>query len=314
MATKRQRLTASADSKRHQGLLSLSELGLPACKLVALIDKLRCHADLLDVPVSRKNLHAAQVEAFNEVKTVISVPRNDGTFYDWEICDLGKLLVHLTSECDGLAALLNELYDTRPCSKNRPWGFILYFDETVPGDSLRLDVPKKFMAVYCSIKELGPTILKHEKVWLPLATVRTNVLPDIRGGWAMMLRLLLRHLFLGDMSISYGVHVPALRNRIVFLVLSNVLADAAALKQAWGAKGASGMIPCLECINVSNVGACSLLVEGVAGSSLVDITCVDRKKFHRIKSDELWRRFDELGEMKRTMCVEAFGENAVSSA
>ena len=182
MATKRQRLIASADSKRHQGLLSLSELGLPACKLVALIDKLRCHADLLDVPVSRNNLHAAQMEAFNEVKAVISVPRNDGAFYDWEICDLGKLLVHLTSECDGLAALLNELYDTRPCSKNRPWGFILYFDETVPGDSLRLDVPKKFMAVYCSIKELGPTILKHEKVWLPLATVRTNVLPDIRRG------------------------------------------------------------------------------------------------------------------------------------
>ena len=181
MATKRQRLTASADSKLHQGLLSLSELGLSACKLVALIDKLRCHADLLDVPASRKNLHAAQVEAFNEVKAVISVPRNDGTFYDWEICDLGKLLVHLTSECDGLAALLNELYDTRPCSKNRPWGLILYFDEKVPGDSLRLSVPEQIMAVYVAIEELGPTMLKHEKVWLPLASVRTSVLANIKG-------------------------------------------------------------------------------------------------------------------------------------
>ena len=182
MATKRRRLTASVDTKRHQGLLSLSELGLPAGKLVAVIDKLRCHADLLDVPVSRKNVYRAQVEAFNAVKTVISVPRNDGSFYDWEICDLGKLLVHLTSECDGLAALLNELFETRPCSKNRPWGLILCFDETVTGDSLRLDVPKKFMAVYCTIKELGPTMLKHEKVWMPLATVRTNVLQHIRRG------------------------------------------------------------------------------------------------------------------------------------
>ena len=309
MAAKRRRLTASVYSKRHQGLLSLSELGLPACKLLDVIDKLRCHADLLDVPVSRKNVYRAQVEAFNAVKTVISVPRNDGSFYDWEICDLRKLLVHLTSECDGLAALLNELFDTRRCSKNRPWGLILYFDETVPGDSLRLDVPKKFMAVYCSIKELGPTVLKHEKVWMPLATVRTNVLQHIRGGWAIMLRLLLRHLFLGDMSISYGVHAPALRHRIVFLGLSNVLADAAALKQAWGAKGASGTIPCLECINVSNVRACSLL-DGVAGSSLVDISCVDRSKSHQITNEELWRRFDELGEVKATMGADAFEDKS----
>ena len=100
---------------------------------------------------------------------------DDGSELHWDICNFGKLLNVMSSECSEFGNVLRDLRALEPSSMENPWGLVVYFDETVLGGPLRLDQRKKFMAVYVAIKNLGFSYLKHERFWFPVAICRSNI-------------------------------------------------------------------------------------------------------------------------------------------
>ena len=82
---------------------------------------------------------------------------------------------------------------------------MFYGDEVTPGNVLRQDNKRKMFAVYVSIKEFGPNLLKHERMWLPLFVVRSVVAKKIPGGISACIRAIFRRLFLHEKVSSNGI-------------------------------------------------------------------------------------------------------------
>ena len=170
------RLSANDVAKRHRVLKSVSELGIPEAKLLKIIAKFKEEPDILDLTIGRGCLHAAAEDLLLQVEEVIVLPLQSGGQFEWTCCNVGKLFDVLSFDCPEFSNLLSELYQRQPCTPSKPWSLIVYYDETVPGDPLRLDHVRKFMGVYITLKEFGPTMLKHERVWLPAAMLRAGII------------------------------------------------------------------------------------------------------------------------------------------
>ena len=105
------------------------------------------------------------------------------------------------------------------------------------------------MAVYVAVRELG-SLLKHECLWMPVAVLRASKIKTIRGKWSHCLKVLLRNMLLDEDNVRDGLLVPDIG--VVFMKLGNILGDADALRQCWSAKGAGGIFPAIETLNVCN--------------------------------------------------------------
>ena len=85
--------------------------------------------------------------------------------------------------------------------------------------------------------------------------MRTEILKAINGGVGLLIKTLLEKAFFDkdatDMSAA-GVHVKLIDGTVilVFVKLEIVFGDEATLHYVYACKGASGLKPCLVCINV----------------------------------------------------------------
>ena len=86
-----------------------------------------------------------------------------------------------------------------------PANLVIYADEATPGNVLRLDNRRKVLAVYVTLREFGPDLVKHADMWLPLAILRSSQIKDILGGTSFCMRTLLRRIFITDKVTSEGV-------------------------------------------------------------------------------------------------------------
>ena len=132
-----------------------------------------------------------------------------------------------------------------------PANLVIYADEATPGNVLRLDNRRKVLAVYVTLREFGPDLVKHADMWLPLAILRSSQIKDILGGASFCMRTLLRRIFITDKVTSEGVlldlQLPQSRFVGLHLVFGNFIGDGDAQRAIWSAKGASGNLPCLMC-------------------------------------------------------------------
>jgi hypothetical protein len=190
-----------AKRARQLGLASLLEEGLPITRLVRVVEKLKSHADLLAKPPSRKEFRNLQDRMFEQLGEMESIDLGGGETWDWEFFSFGKVLNELAATSPDFAGTLQDLLLQCPPTFDRPWNLIVYWDETVPGDPLRLDNLRKFEAVYITIREFGPTLLKHERMWLPVAAVRTKMVDKVPGRWTELLKVLLRRLLVGTNGV-----------------------------------------------------------------------------------------------------------------
>ena len=71
-------------------------------------------------------------------------------------------------------AMITQMYKNNPPTLAKPWNLVVYYDELVPGDPLRLDQARKSMSVYVAIRELGPIRLKHDRSWFPTVALRVT--------------------------------------------------------------------------------------------------------------------------------------------
>ena len=227
-------------AKKRRLVQKLAEIGIASTTVIAIVNALREEPDVLEVGLSRRDLERGISAIFAQVVVAVELPRHVPLKnFIWEFASFQLLLAFYCAECYMFREMVARLHVHSPCSPDMPWSLILYCDETTPGNPLRLDQLKKYMAVYCTFKDWGSIMLRHDAMWLPIAVLRTKEIKKVRGGWPSALRLLLRQLLLGDGNIRTGVPIPAL-GIVLYIKVSNVLADEDALKQVWSSMGANG--------------------------------------------------------------------------
>ncbi len=65
-----------------------------------------------------------------------------------------------------------------------PYKLMFYCDEAAPGDIKRFDNKRKTLYMYFATEDVGIRLLKHDAMWLPLASIITEMIKTIDGGWS----------------------------------------------------------------------------------------------------------------------------------
>lgn len=262
---------------------------VPHSVLSDIVSQLRAAPELLETELSRFAVRRAVEELWSAMGYTERVATTSGAF-EWDCLSLPKTLQYLATNCESFRSALREAWAAHPSTEDRPWRLVVYGDEVVPGNVLRLDNRRKFFGVYVTIAELGPSLVKHECMWIALAMIRSAVAKDIHGGLSGCAKTLFRRWFLADKVGSEGVlldlGIPGSRYARVFFRLGNIVADGDAFRALWSAKGASGKLPCLMCKNV--------LSERVSSSYLVHFSCPHVELFDLASNEDIWEKADML--------------------
>ena len=229
---------------------------------------------------------------FTELRVVETLPLTDGRQFEWEYCDVALSFEHFTRECSDFGNLVRELHLKTPSSYFAPWRLVVYFDETTPGNGKRIDLKKKFMAVYVSILEFGPEVLKHDAAWMPAAILRHDIIKLVVGGWSRVLSGFLERLFVTPGLAACGSRMTVFgEDGLLFLTCGRLLGDGDAIKVALDCKGAGGTFPLPEVANVCGIGLKNL---AGYGDYIVDITCTDEARYHLLTDAEIYHKVDTL--------------------
>ena len=281
----------AAMEERNSKLRRLSALGVPHLQLTELVARLQSDGFLKDdAPISRKVQRRSVDVLWQEIGQAESLALIDGEF-TWQCVSFAKVLQLMVKESSGLRGSLRTLWEQKPCTSDMPYHLVIYADEVVPGNVLRLDNKRKVFCVYVSIREVGPLYLKNEFMWLPIAVIRSAITKDVNGGISACMKVLFRRLFLLDKLQEDGVllnlEVPCSRYVSLYFALGNVVADGDAYRATWSAKGASGKLPCILCKNVK---------EPVQSDYLVHRSCPHVERFDSASSSDIWEKADKLHE------------------
>lgn len=278
--------------------------GIPAAKLAKFLNKLRDEpdiSDLLSVTLRRMQGESGRLAA--EVGCVIGLPRKDSDEpFQWHCLSFSAALRYLATHSCNFRRSLRNLWETRPCTTEEPYKLIFYADEVTPGNLLRPDNRRKTMNYYVTIKDFGPSLTKHECMWLCLGVIRSTVAKELAGGISAVTASLLERLFVveglaaGGVVLSIGDDQAFGKVRFVFS-LGNVVADADGHRALWSVKGAAGKIPCLLCPKVINDDDINSL--GHAG--LVPLSCTDPSKFGEMSNDGWFQKADLLAARRRVL-------------
>ena len=238
-------------------------------------------------------------EVWHAIRVDIEVPLVAGGARSLCMASWSKALQYFVSESANYRDLMHQLWKTRPCSEDNPYTLLVYADETIPGNVLNLQYPRKSFVVSCAVKEWGPTLLTNGALWMPLLCVRSNACKSIAGGaaavWSAMLRqmLLIEKISTHGIPVSFGLGDDA----TLFFRVGNFLLDGDAIRLVYGSKGGRPKLPCIGCLNVTSD-------TNVVGSGMVSLRCADPSLFDFATDEDLWQKADLLeaarsGERKR---------------
>ena len=189
--------------RRLQELVGIK--GVSDAALSAILQEVR--REPVEGDASRRVCNTAARAAIRDVEVCVDLPLIKGGTAKWTFLHPLRLLRKCLDESPQLRSAYKSALLERPNSMASPWGLILYFDELVPGNVLRLDNKRKTMSVYMSFMQLGHERLSKTEFWFTLAVARANVIRAIDGGWSNMYRILLRSLFFGSQQFRKGHHV-----------------------------------------------------------------------------------------------------------
>jgi hypothetical protein len=256
-----------------------------------ILETIRENPDIVNI--GRRELNLEFYSRFNRVRDKLEVPLLDGSSHSTDIVDVGLMLSALLSERPYLQDLFLEALARCPCSRDRPWGAIVGYDEFTPGDKLKVNNRRKTMVLSISFAELGPANLSLDAVWITPFILRHTVIQEVVGGWSNVLRLILTRIFMGVHGIQ-TVGIPiTIGDRVVVIhaKLKWLFSDGDGLRSGLDWKGAAGMKPCFRHWNV--LSKSSDLLRGDE-DDYVDITCHDCSRFRCWTSGELYSTIDLL--------------------
>jgi hypothetical protein len=111
------------------------------------------------------------------------MPTTDGGNFDWVFahpCLLVQLMVRSSPRlAERIAAIANELGDA-------DWSIIIGYDEYTPGDFKRPISNRKSMNIMFSFLDFGAAVLCQNESWFIPASVRSERVSNVIGGWSHM--------------------------------------------------------------------------------------------------------------------------------
>ena len=285
------------DKKRkdpNEVLHSLKFRGISGRELHALLTQVKEAPELLDkITTGNVNIWGARAlrAAAAKMQTMDLQLWNGGSFA-WSFFSLSKLVALHAKQNPIFASVLKQVLSERA---GQPLNIIVYSDEVVPGNVIKPDNRRKLVQWYVSFVEFR-LHLRNERVWLPVAALRSSMIQDIAGGLSAASRALFHSIVHEEDSLLKGTAVEIPDPMLVTGRLSVFVGDESALKHVWAVMGASGVKTCFCCTNVVKKGNPLLSV----CPDVVSITETDFSKCWPATKEDLWRAQDDLARQAPT--------------
>ena len=227
--------------------------GISDIALVGLLKRIKEQPEIAEQFSHKRKVDEAHKALQRETMTTLALPRRRGQPFEWAVAHAGRLLAYAIRVSPGFEKLVRLTHERTPSTYERPWRAIIYFDELIPGAVLALQPRRKFGVFYMSFAEFEAFLLLGE-AWLCIGVMRSNEVKAVLGGWSAVTRQLLRHTFLGDEGLAtLGFLVAGAGDPCrLFAKPKYTLADEDAHKKMLDIKGASGLIVCLKCKNITH--------------------------------------------------------------
>lgn len=228
-------------------------------------------------------------QEFQVVSHRIDLPLTNGDTFEWQVARPDKLVEAFSEWSETFATVMAAAARQ---TRGEPLSAILYFDEITPSNVLAPQNSRKVWAWYLAFQEVGSVLLSKAHFWMPVAILRTSVVSRVQGGFSACLRALLRSILFGPCNLgTVGAPVALPSGPLLLRAhMAHMLADEAALKAAWSAKGAAGLKPCMLCRNVMCLNG--NLTGGQ--SYLVTVACDDARKLVLAEDIDVWEAWDHL--------------------
>ena len=204
--------------------------------------------------------HLAYAKAFPRYEH-LAMTAADGESVRIPVMNLPDLLQAKIDACPLYSAMLREAM----AAQQDRLTLVFYCDEVSGGNVLSALQSRK--SNLCCVSWLQCPLLFQENMWLTLSVAKSSCIQSVPHGMAEVIRRILEHVrgqSQHGIPLSFGDDI-----RLLWIDKVMVIADAEALRSCTGAKGASGLKPCLRCLNVLQLGKAT----GVRGH--VDITSMD---------------------------------------
>ena len=204
--------------------------------------------------------HLAYAKAFPCYEH-LAMTAADGESVRIPVMNLPDLLQAKIDACPLYSAMLREAI----AAQQDRLTLVFYCDEVSGGNVLSALQSRK--SNLCYVSWLQCPLLFQENMWLTLSVAKSSCIQSVPHGMAEVIRRILEHVrgqSEHGIPLSFGDDI-----RLLWIDKVMVIADAEALRSCTGAKGASGLKPCLRCLNVLQLGKAT----GVRGH--VDITSMD---------------------------------------
>ena len=134
--------------------------------------------------------------------------------------------------------------------------------------------------------------LCREELWLPYGTLRSHICKTMRGGLSEVAAYVVRSFF-GNVDENFGTDGVVLaiegEHFVLYLTLTNIVADDEALTKIFATKGASAILPCLSCKNVLSAGR-----DCQNSDYFVTVACPDVKRFDCCSDQDFVDRMDAV--------------------
>ena len=146
--------------------------------------------------------------------------------------------------------LLQGAHAAVPSAPDKPWRFILYLDEVVPGNVLSHRQERKCWVAYAAFAEFGVHLMQ-EPAWLILGIFRSHKVATLSAGISQVANIILKQIFKGPVRPQAGLVLkcPMGRTLRLYFELGMFLQDGAAQKHVFGIKGDAGSRFCMLCMN-----------------------------------------------------------------
>ena len=156
------------DEGKLQELVTIKNVSLHAVQRV--LNAISSEEDA----VSWRQLQAARVSRFEQVRHTITLPAEDGGEVAISMAHPMRLLTLLLQENATFRTWLEESWRARPSSTAQPWQMLLGWDEFVPGNKLALQNNRKTMVLNFAFLEMRRH-LSCDAAWLTPLAVRTCI-------------------------------------------------------------------------------------------------------------------------------------------
>jgi len=256
-----------------------------------------------------------QATPYGRIHQSVDVPLTAGGSFALEVQHPFAMLHHAAATSQAFSGLVQRTLLRYPGTPGNPWRLVFYTDGVGPGNPLGYKHLRKFLACYYTFVDFGAAAISDEECWFELSVCRNSIIDTLVGGESGLIAFLIDQLLFNKgthcMRTS-GVLIKLFSGDTVriFIKFSMYIADADALRAAFGFKGASGLKNCPKCLNVYNglfAEGRDIIARDTARRAVLH-SCVEPEKFEPLTPPILCAIRQRLIDAHAVMGADEFSE------